>query len=101
MSAYSKWVADEPAPSSVRLAAGNLNRVYGHWLGQGYLPFSMHQRDVAGLDDLFDIEVEGSPHGCKGGQLLSQRLPFLYLTRPIQKDRLRVIEGKDRVKIAF
>jgi hypothetical protein len=31
---YCKWVADEPAPRAVRLAAGDLDRIHGHWLGR-------------------------------------------------------------------
>src|SRR5262249_27292602 len=77
--AHSKWVANEPAPRAVRLAASDLDRIYGDWLGRGYLPFCVHQRDVAGLDDPLDVEVEGSLYGRKCRQLPSQRLSFLYL----------------------
>jgi hypothetical protein len=39
----------------------------------------VHQRDVAGLDNLLDVEVKDSLSGRKRGQLLSQScLTLLY-----------------------
>jgi len=56
-----KGIADEPAPRTVRLTARDLDRIHGHLLGRGHLPFSVHQRDVAGLDNLLDVEVKDKP----------------------------------------
>src|SRR6266850_473642 len=72
-----KGIADEPAPRTVRLTAGDLDGVYGHYLGRGYFPFSVHQRDVARPDNLLDVEVKNSLSGRKRGQLcLSPASPF-------------------------
>src|SRR5262245_57773283 len=63
--AHSKGVSDKPAPRAVRLATGDLNSILGHRLGRGYLPFGVHHCDVAGLNNLPDVEVEDSLCGHK------------------------------------
>ena len=68
MSTDSKGVADEPAPRTIRLLARDLDRVQGHLLGRRYVPLGMHQRNVAGLDDLLDMKVKCCPRGSKGRQ---------------------------------
>src|SRR5215813_3772283 len=92
--AHSKGVADKPSPRAVRLAASDLDRIHGHRLGRGYLPFGVHQCDVAGLDDLLDVEVEGRLHSRKRSQLLSQRLSFFSSPCPFKKDRSGIINAK-------
>jgi len=61
----------------------------------------VHQRDVTGLDDLFDREVEASLHRPEWSQLLSQAVPALRdVAGLIQEDRFRVIDAQHRVEIA-
>jgi len=59
MFANRKGVSDEPAPGSARLATRNLDCMLGFWLRRGYRPVRVHQCDIAGLDDLLDVEVKG------------------------------------------
>src|SRR5215470_1568434 len=65
-----KGITDQPAPCSVRLSARDFNRVQRRRVHRWHFPIRMHQRDLARIDNLPDLEIEDGFGGSKRSQLL-------------------------------